>query len=148
VQLEAELREARSSQPAQASGGSRWPIEAVRSAQLPYHLNGTPGPQGHPQSAGVGDGTFKHWAHAGSCMRAGIAPRYARPCDQHSQQQLLSAVLSADLCSDRRPAVCTEDDVQQRVDAAVDAANVETEENLQDLLACLGQEERKTDRCA
>lgn len=56
MQLEAELREARSSQPAQASGGSRWPIEAVRRAQLPCHLNGTPGPQGHPRRAGVGEG--------------------------------------------------------------------------------------------
>lgn len=103
---------------------------------------------GAPSEGGSGGGTFKHRAHAGSCMRAGIAPRYARPCDQHSQQQLLSTVLSADRCSDRRPAVCTEDDVQQRVDAAVEAANAEAEENLQDLLACLGQEERKTDRCA
>jgi hypothetical protein len=43
-------------------------------------------------------------------------------------------------------------DVQRQVEQAVEeakaAAEAESEETLNDLLACLGQEERKTDRCA
>ena len=38
-------------------------------------------------------------------------------------------------------------DMQRQIDKAVEEANAEAEENLNDLLACLGQEERKTERC-
>ena len=41
----------------------------------------------------------------------------------------------------------SEDD-QRRIDAAVAEAQEESEESMNDLLVCLGQEEAKVERCA
>ncbi len=41
----------------------------------------------------------------------------------------------------------TQQQLEQAVEAAVAAANAESENTLTDLLACLGQEEQKTERC-
>ena len=45
------------------------------------------------------------------------------------------------------PAV-SEADIQRRIDAAVGEAQQESEESMNDLLVCLGQEEAKVGRCA
>lgn len=42
----------------------------------------------------------------------------------------------------------TEQQMEEAVEAAVAAANAESEDTLTDLLACLGQEEQKTERCS
>ena len=45
------------------------------------------------------------------------------------------------------PAVDSEE-IQLRIDAAVAEAQEESEESMNDLLVCLGQEEAKVERCA
>lgn len=58
-----------------------------------------------------------------------------------------TSISASVVCFSGGPAI-TQADVDKSVEAAVDAAKEESEETLGDLLACLGQEERKTVRCA
>ncbi len=65
-------------------------------------------------------------------------------CPSKIQSLLTCAAAGGDIA--QQPAA-SEADIQRRIDAAVEEAQEESSESMNDLLVCLGQEEAKVGRC-
>jgi len=72
-------------------------------------------------------------------------------CNHESNGTCRSDIQSLLTCAaasgDTPPPAATEADIQRRIDAAVEEAQEESSESMNDLLVCLGQEEAKVGRC-